>query len=101
MKHFVYSCSFIVMTLLGSTTQLWSQQELSLDNYIKLVKLHHPFVKQAQLQVAESDAKLMQKRGAFDPKLIYNKKEKTFKGTPYHENQKTQLVVPTLYGVAF
>ena len=100
MKHFVYSCSFIVMTLLGSTTQLWSQQELSLDNYIKLVKLHHPFVKQAQLQVAESDAKLMQKRGAFDPKLIYNKKEKTFKGTPYYENQKTQLVVPTLYGVA-
>ena len=55
--------------------------EISLAEYLGYVKAYHPFVKQANLIITESEGKLMKARGAFDPKLEVDYDRKKFKNT--------------------
>ena len=87
-----------ILVFIGQQS-LRAQEGLSLEKYLELVKMNHPFVKQAQLKIDASEANLMKSRGAFDPKLNFNQKEKNFKGINYYKNQKTQLIVPTYFGI--
>ena len=50
---------------------------MNLEEYLGYVKQFHPIVKQVDLVIAESEAKLLKSRGAFDPKLEvdYDKKQ--------------------------
>jgi len=63
---------FIVSLLLSCSSLMYSQDStsvLSLAEYLGYVKSFHPIVKQANLIINESEAKLLKARGAFDPKL--------------------------------
>ena len=73
---------------------------LSLEAFLGYVKSYHPFVKQAQLRLSESEAKLLKQRGAFDPKLTFDQKQKNFKGTTYYDQQEARIQVPTYYGLS-
>lgn len=81
---------------------LQAQQDVSVmqfDEYLGYVKAYHPVVKQAELVINESQAKLMKARGAFDPKLEVDYDRKTFKNTEYYEKLNATFKIPTWYGI--
>ncbi len=88
--------------LLASHATVFAQENvLSLEEYLAMVKLHHPIVKQANLQVDESEVKLLKARGAMDPKLAANFDSKEFHDISYFKNFSTAFSIPTWYGLSF
>lgn len=74
---------------------------MSLDEYLGYVKTYHPIVKQANLIINESEAKLLKARGAFDPKLEVDYDRKKFKKTEYYDKLNATFKIPTWYGIEF
>ncbi|CAH8291250.1 outer membrane protein TolC [Mariniflexile fucanivorans] len=72
---------------------------ISLSEYLGYVKTFHPIVKQANLLINESEAKLMKARGAFDPKFEIDYNQKTFKNTEYYNKLNATFKIPTWYGI--
>lgn len=72
---------------------------LTLEEYLGYVKSFHPIVKQANLIISESEAKLMKARGAFDPKLEVDYNRKKFKGTKYYDKLNASFKIPTWFGI--
>lgn len=72
---------------------------LRFDEYLAYVKKFHPIVKQAQLVIDESQAKLLKSRGAFDPKIEVDHDRKKFKSTEYFDRLNGTFKIPTWYGV--
>ena len=59
----------ILLFISGIVSAQDTTSVISLAEYLGYVKTYHPIVKQANLIINESEAKLMKARGAFDPKL--------------------------------
>ncbi|WP_372756731.1 TolC family protein [Mariniflexile sp.] len=78
-----------------------STSVISLSEYLGYVKSFHPIVKQANLVINESEAKLMKARGAFDPKIEIDYNQKTFKDTEYYNKLNATFKIPTWYGIEF
>ncbi|WP_445736535.1 TolC family protein [Mariniflexile sp.] len=76
-----------------------STSVISLAEYLSYVKTYHPIVKQANLIINESEAKLMKARGAFDPKLEVDYDRKKFKNTEYYDKLNASFKIPTWYGI--
>ncbi|MDO6758690.1 TolC family protein [Tamlana sp. 2_MG-2023] len=76
-----------------------STKVISLPEYLGFVKSFHPVVKQANLVINESEAKLMKARGAFDPKLEVDYGRKKFKDTEYYDKLNAAFKIPTWYGI--
>ena len=76
-----------------------STSVMSLSEYLGYVKSFHPIVKQANLIINESEAKLMKARGAFDPKLEVDYDRKIFKNTEYYDRLNASFKIPTWFGV--
>ena len=93
----------VVLFLLVVFNYNMSAQEnpdvLSLSEYLGYVKSYHPLVKQANLIINESEAKLLKSRGAFDPKLEVDYDRKQFKNSEYFERLNSTFKIPTWYGV--
>lgn len=91
----------IIISILLTQTSLAqdSTSIISLSEYLGYVKTFHPIVKQANLIVNESEAKLMKARGAFDPKLEIDHANKTFKSTDYYNKLNATFKIPTWYGI--
>lgn len=69
------------------------------DEYLGYVKRFHPIVKQAQLVIDESQAKLLKSRGAFDPKIEVDYDRKKFKESEYWDKLNATFKIPTWFGV--
>ena len=94
----------IVIILFLISYQAISQEltdVLSLEEYLGYVKKFHPLVKQANLVITESEAKLLKSRGAFDPKLEVDYDRKEFKDSEYFDKLNATFKIPTWYGVEF
>ncbi len=94
--------SFVIILILFISNGLWSQtsqDNLSLDDYLKLVINNHPVAKQAALMLAEADAYVLKSRGAFDPKIKGGLEQKSFDGKEYFTIGEAKLEVPTWYGI--
>lgn len=89
----------IVLFINGAIFSQDSTTVISLSEYIGYVKTFHPIVKQANLIINESEAKLMKARGAFDPKLEVDYDRKKFKNTEYYDRLNTAFKIPTWYGI--
>lgn len=89
----------IAVFVLSNFSNLRAQENFSLENYVDLVLKYHPYVKQAELEFSKSKAFLKKRRGAFDPVLSYDQKEKNFGGTNYYSRQKTEIKIPSFYGI--
>ncbi len=77
------------------------QSVLTLQEYLGFVKQYHPIVRQANLIINESEAKLLKARGAFDPKVEVDYDQKKFKNSEYFDKLNATFKVPTWYGVEF
>ncbi|MCT4629810.1 TolC family protein [Winogradskyella sp.] len=69
------------------------------NEYLGYVKKFHPIVKQAELVIDQSQAKLLKSRGAFDPKFEVDYSRKKFKGTEYFDKLNGVFKIPTWYGI--
>lgn len=72
---------------------------MTLSEFLGYVKKFHPIVKQANLIIAESDAKRMKARGVFDPKLELDYATKQFKSKDYYNKLNTTFKIPVWYGI--
>ncbi|MCG0016815.1 TolC family protein [Winogradskyella sp. E313] len=75
------------------------KEVLGFDEYLGFVKKFHPIVKQAELVIDESQAKLLKSRGAFDPKIEVDYDRKKFKSLEYFDKLNATFKVPTWYGI--
>lgn len=96
--------NLLIVVLIGFSYIGFSQTEdlsnvLRFDEYLGFVKKFHPIVKQAELVIDESQAKLMKSRGAFDPKVEVDYDRKKFKGTEYFDRLNGTFKIPTWFGI--
>ena len=91
----------IFLLLSGYAFAQDSTSAITLAEYLGYVKTYHPIVKQANLIINESEAKLMKARGAFDPKLEVDYDRKKFKNTEYYDKLNASFKIPTWYGIEF
>lgn len=97
MKYiFLLGCLFI--STMGVAQEM-QDQVLSFEEYLGFVKKFHPIAKQAELVIDEGQAKLMEARGAFDPKLEIDYDRKDFKSQEYYDKLNAAFKIPTWYGI--
>lgn len=72
---------------------------LSLENFVTMVLLNHPIVKQADLLPETAKQEIRLARGAFDPKLTSSWDVKNFDDKEYFDLFNTTLKVPTWFPI--
>lgn len=81
----------------------WSQEsnnkEFTLQEFLAIVKKHHPLIKSANLEINTAEAKLLVARGAFDPKIEVDFDKKVFKEKEYFSLLNSSFKIPTWYGI--
>ena len=94
---------FITVLILVFSLKIFGQStvnsEFTLNEYLGFVKKFHPLVKQANLEIAQAQANLMQARGGFDPKIEVDFTKKQFKDQEYFSILNSSFKIPTWYGV--
>ncbi len=96
---------YIFILFLLMFTQFFAQEKvtsvMTLSEYLGYVKTYHPIVKQANLVINNSEAKLLKARGAFDPKIEVDFDNKEFKEKEYYNKLNGAFKIPTYYGLEF
>ncbi|WP_298781753.1 TolC family protein [uncultured Polaribacter sp.] len=97
------NCLFITFLLIYfvSFSQKKVESVMTLSEYLGYVKSYHPIVKQANLVINKSEAKLLKARGAFDPKIEIDFDKKQFKDKEYYNKLNGAFKIPTYYGLEF
>lgn len=94
--------NFLIVIGICFYGSLYGQEETSVmrfDEYLAYVKSYHPIVKQANLVIDESEAKLLKSRGAFDPKIELDYDRKKFNDSEYYDKLNASFKIPTWYGI--
>ncbi|MEN8836312.1 MAG: TolC family protein, partial [Polaribacter sp.] len=94
-------CLLFLLIVQNNYSQEKISSILSLSEFLGYVKNYHPIVKQANLVINNSEAKLLKARGAFDPKIKVDFDNKQFKEKEYYNNLKGIFKIPTYYGLEF
>lgn len=94
----IFSILALVVSVVGFS-QNDSLNVLRFDEYLAMVKKFHPIVKQAELVIDKSQAKLLKSRGAFDPKIDVDYDRKKFKGIEYFDKLNGTFKIPTWFGI--
>ena len=101
----VFSFCAVMTSVIGSfqllAQQLPDNNVLYLEDYLEFVRIHHPFAKQANLQIEMGDAEVLGARGSFDPQLYADIAQKYFKGDQYYSLMNGGIKIPTWFGVDF
>jgi outer membrane protein TolC len=82
----------------------WSQNRkdtIGFEQYLQIVKAHHPFMQRAELINDQAAANLLAARGGFDPKLFADVAQKYFNGDQYYSYISTGVSIPTWFGLSF
>lgn len=94
----------LMVTFLLGTILLFGQDTttiFSYNDYIEVVKKHHPLVYSADLEGEKGNLELRKAKGGFDPKLKGNVSQKYFDEKQYYSYINGGLVIPTWFGVSF
>ncbi|NRD24758.1 TolC family protein [Winogradskyella litoriviva] len=97
--RFIIAIIFLSFGVIGYAQTNDLSNVLRFDEYLGFVKKFHPIVKQAQLVIDESQAKLLKSRGAFDPKFEVDYNRKKFKNTEYYDKLNGTFKIPTWFGI--
>ncbi len=79
-------------------TQQNDVQILTPDNFIHLIRQHHPIAKQSAIRLQSAEAGLLAASGNFDPELTVAASGKTFTGKDYYQYQNAGLKIPLPVG---
>jgi outer membrane protein TolC len=94
----IHKTLLCLLVLLGHS--VFSQNVLSLDQFLEQLRSNHPIAKQAQLQVDQANANILAAKGSFDPILQFDNSKKTLDGKNYYTYQNTELKYQTPYGIS-
>lgn len=72
---------------------------LTLENTMDIIRMHHPVLKQAGLDVELAQSTLQASRGLFDPSFYLRNEQKTFDGKNYFSYSNPELKIPTWFGI--
>ena len=92
---------FVLLIFFTQHAQDKIKNIMTLSEYLGYVKSYHPIVKQANLIINNSEAKLLKARGAFDPKIEIDFDKKRFREKEYYNQLNGAFKIPTWYGVEF
>ncbi|WP_335965937.1 TolC family protein [Galbibacter sp. PAP.153] len=102
LRKYIIGCGLLwLMCFTGIAQAQNANEEFTYDEFLGIVKKYHPLVKQANLIVSASQAKLLKARGYFDPKISADFYKKRFDDKEYYNLFNGNLKVPTWYGVEF
>jgi outer membrane protein TolC len=76
-----------------------SSTVLRFEEYVEIVKTHHPMSYKAALQSEKGQATVLKARGGFDPKLSGSVNQKYFDDKTYYSYIHGGLKVPTWFGI--
>jgi outer membrane protein TolC len=93
-------CAFSELTL-AQNAERPLYNVLSFEEFLGYVKMHHPLMKQAELNISLGEANLLKARGGFDPKVVVDFDRKKFKNTEYYDHLNASFKIPTWYGIEF
>jgi len=77
-----------------------NKPELTILHVIEQVKRSHPLQEVARLNADFGSAYLLSKKGAFDPYLTLNLREKNFGGKQYYQGTESKMSLPTFSPVS-
>ncbi len=89
----------IIWSLKGYGQAESIEQVLEFDQFLDIVKEHHPLAVAANLQIERGYAVQQRSRGAFDPKVYAGYRGKEFRGVNYYDIGGAGLKIPTWYGI--
>lgn len=92
----------VLFLFLAAISPLLGQQAgaiLSYDDFMTIVREHHPIARQSELQGDRGKANLTQARGGFDPKFEGSVNQKYFKDIQYYSYMQGKVKVPTWFGI--
>ena len=98
MKKSSHKFYLVIMLFLISTHsfgQVDTLQQLSLPQFMQMVKQFHPIAKQADLIPKSAEASTLAARGAFDPKLFYDFRNKFYDDKNYYSLGNGGFYIPT------
>lgn len=72
---------------------------ISFDQYMAIVREHHPVAKQADIRLKQGEATVLQSRGNFDPKLFNDLSQKYFDDKNYYSLIDAGVKIPTWFGI--
>lgn len=72
---------------------------LGLNEFLAYVKEYHPIAQLANFEISSAQAELLKSRGAFDPQVMVDWKNKEFKGSEYYDILNSTFKIPTWYGI--
>jgi outer membrane protein TolC len=102
MKKSSHKFYLVIMLFLISTHsfgQVDTLQQLSLPQFMQMVKQFHPIAKQADLIPKSAEASTLAARGAFDPKLFYDFRNKFYDDKNYYSLGNGGFYIPTWFGL--
>lgn len=87
----------LVLILLCNFNSIGAQQNkiLTIDEYVKQVKMHHPVTRKASLVVDQSNAIELAAKAQFDPQLAINTERKDIDKKSYYDYQNYGLEMAT------
>lgn len=96
LRNFLTVWIFLIFgNLLNAQDSLW----LNAEQYLQIVKKYHPEIRQADIQVGQSEAEILLARSNFDPILRNLANRKTVDGKDYYLTNITEVSIPTWYGI--
>lgn len=96
-KHIIF---FVIGNfLLPFTVTSEEKVILGFQDYMNIVKNHHPIAAQAEIEIKMGDAAVLMSRGGFDPKLFTEVSQKYFKGDQYYGLLDGGVKIPTWFGI--
>jgi outer membrane protein TolC len=92
---------YTVLLFFGFSLAQNRKDSLGFEQYLQIVKAHHPFMKRASLIPQQAAANLLSARGGFDPKLFADVSQKYFNGDQYYSYISSGVSIPTWFGLNF
>lgn len=99
MKKLLVILSGLVFCLFNYSYSQNSDSIFTYNQFIEIVKEHHPIAFQANLKEREGAAYLMKAKGSFDPKLSSDFRNKEYGGDQYYSYFNSNLKIPTWFGL--
>ncbi len=97
---FFFGGSFFGIKLNAQFDTLNNRSEFTILHAIEQVRISHPLQEVAKLNADFGSAYLLSKKGAFDPYLALNVREKNFSGKQYYQGTESKLSLPTFSPVS-
>ena len=95
----MYFSGNIVSVSSFHSAQNINSKVLTYENFIDIVRLHHPISFQAELQPKIGDAVVLSNRGNFDPIIYHQTDEKFFNNIRYYGIVQSGIRIPTILGI--